>query len=177
MIQADGLRGERRRVYGEEDLWAIALRTKPGTNTWLCLSPRLSTLRKDAFDYAPAILKEIHQYLSTILYMREKADASMLQLMQDYPMSMYQLQPDALATRAEYEMSHTSLISCYPMTPRQLLANFVRDIIKLTIGFGLALYVTFGHESFVKGPVVLFTQELTELRLNGLLTLLVMTYA
>ena len=40
----------------------------------------------------------------------------------------------------------------------------------------LAPYVIFGHESFVKGPVVLFTQELIDLQLDGLSTLMVMTY-
>ena len=40
----------------------------------------------------------------------------------------------------------------------------------------LALCVDFGHKRFVKGPVVLFTQELADLRLDGLLTLIVMTY-
>ena len=39
-----------------------------------------------------------------------------------------------------------------------------------------ALYVAFGPESFVKGPVLLFTQELPELRLDGLHTLIVLTY-
>ena len=33
-----------------------------------------------------------------------------------------------------------------------------------------------GHESFVKGTVVLFTQELADRRLDGLLILIVMTY-
>ena len=46
----------------------------------------------------------------------------------------------------------------------------MRDLRKLSIGLLLTLYVTFGHESFLKGPVVLFTQELIELRLDGLLT-------
>ena len=39
----------------------------------------------------------------------------------------------------------------------------------------LAPYVAFGQESFVKGPVVLVTQELADLRLDGLLTLIVIT--
>ena len=47
---------------------------------------------------------------------------------------------------------------------------------KLSIGLILALYVTFGHENFVKGPANLFTQALEDLRLNGLLTLIAMTY-
>ena len=40
----------------------------------------------------------------------------------------------------------------------------------------LALYVTFDHERFVKGPANLFTQALADLRLDGLLTLITMTY-
>ena len=47
---------------------------------------------------------------------------------------------------------------------------------KLSIGLMLSLYVALGHLSFVKGPVVLFTQELADLRLDGLLKLIVMTY-
>ena len=39
-----------------------------------------------------------------------------------------------------------------------MIADFVRDIRKLSIGLVLALYVAFGHESFVGGHVVLFTQ-------------------
>ena len=50
----------------------------------------------------------------------------------------------------------------------------MRDIRKLSIGIVLALYVAFRHESFVKGHVVLFTQEIADLRLDGLLTLIVM---
>ena len=36
--------------------------------------------------------------------------------------------------------------------------------------------MTFGHENFVKGPANLFTQALADLRLDGLLTLIDMTY-
>ena len=36
----------------EEDLMALALRTKPHTNSWLCLSPKLCTLGEDAFELA-----------------------------------------------------------------------------------------------------------------------------
>ena len=36
----------------------------------------------------------------------------------------------------------------------------MRDIRKISVGLVLTLYVAFGHDSFVKGAVVLFTQEL-----------------
>ena len=68
------------------------------------------------------------------------------------------------------------LSTCYPRASRNSIASFVRDIRNLSIGLVLALYVTFGHENFVKGPANLFTQALADLRLDGLLTLITMTY-
>ena len=44
----------------EEDIEAMALRIKPHTNCWLYLCPRLCALGQDAFDHAPAALREIH---------------------------------------------------------------------------------------------------------------------
>ena len=55
----------------EEDLMAMALRTKPHNNLWLYLSPRLCTLGEDAFEHAPAVIKEIHVYLKNLFDARE----------------------------------------------------------------------------------------------------------
>ena len=113
----------------------------------------------------------------------------MLRLMQQInTMSLDCFQADVLFTKAEYDRSDAILTgmavgwspafisSCYTRASRNLIANFVRDIRKLSIVLVLTLYVAFGHESFVKGPVLLFTQELADLRLDGLLTLSVITY-
>ena len=113
----------------------------------------------------------------------------MLKLMQDVnTMSLDKFQADVLVTRAQYERSDailggmgvgwtpSFLSTCYPRAWRNLIASFVKDIRKLSIGLLLALYVTFGHENFVKGPANLFTQALADLRLDGLLTLIAMTY-
>ena len=176
-------------MSAEEDLMAMALRTKPHNNLWLYLSPRLCTLGEDAFEHAPAVIKEIHAYLKNLFDDRELAGSMMLQLMQDVnTMSLDKSQADILVTRAQYEQSHailggmrvgwtpSFLSTCYPRASRNLIASFVKDIRKLSIGLILALYVTFGHENFVKGPANLFTQALADLRLDGLLTLIAMTY-
>ena len=55
----------------EEDLMAMALRTKPHNNLWLYLSPRLCTFGEDAFEHAPAVIKEIHVYLKNLFDARE----------------------------------------------------------------------------------------------------------
>ena len=106
-----------------------------------------------------------------------------LQKINTMPLDRFQV--DVLATSAKYERSDSILAgmgvvwspafidSCYTGASRNLIANFVvRDIRKLSFGLVLALYVTFGHESFAKGPLVLFAQELADLRLDGLLTLI-----
>ena len=67
----------------EVDLMALALRTKPHTNAWLYLSPRLCTLGEDAFEHAPAVIKQIHAYLKNLFNEKELAGGMMLQLMQD----------------------------------------------------------------------------------------------
>ena len=68
------------------------------------------------------------------------------------------------------------LSTCYPRASRILIASFVRDIRKFSIVLVLSLYVTFGHENFVKGTTNLFAQALAHLRLDGILTLITMTY-
>ena len=176
-------------ISAEEDLMALALRTKPLTNSWLYLSPRLCTLREDAFEHAPAVIKEIHAYLKNLFNERELAGGMMLQLMQDVnTVSLENFQTDILATRAQYARSDAIMVVMgvgwtpsflslyYPRASRNLIASFVKDIRKLSIGLILALYVTFGHENFVKGPANLFTQALADLRLDGLFTLIAKTY-
>ena len=135
------------------------------------------------------MIKEIHVYLKNLFDAREVAGGMMLKLMQDVnTMSLDKFQADVLATRAQYERldailggmgvgwTPSFLSTCYPRASRNLIASFVKDIRKLSIGLVLALYVTFGHENFVKGPANLFTQAFADWRLDGLLTLIAMTY-
>ena len=158
--------------------------TKPHTNAWLYLSPGLCTLGEDAFEHAPAVIKEIHAHLKNLFNERELAGGMMFQLMQDVnTMSLDKFQADILATMAQCERSDavlggmgvgwtpSFLSTCYPRASRNLIASFVKDIRKLSIGLILALY-----ENFVRGPANLFTQALADLRLDGLLTLNAMTY-
>ena len=149
----------------------------------------MCALGEYAFEHAPAVIKQIHGNLKNLFNERELAGGMMLQLMQDVnTMSLDRFQADILATKAQYERSDAILggmgvgwtpfflSTCYPRASRNLIASFVKDIRKLSIGLVLALYKTFSHENFVKGPAKLFTHALADLRLNGLLTLIAMTY-
>ena len=78
MDQAENEQGRMIRKHmtsAEEDIMAMAFCTKPHTNAWLYLSPRLCTLGEDAFEHAPAVIKKIHAYLKNLFNERELAGA------------------------------------------------------------------------------------------------------
>ena len=57
-----------------------------------------------------------------------------------------------------------------------LIKEFLQEVVEVSIVELLALFVTFGAESFVKGPAVLLTEGVQNLRLDGLLTLIAITH-
>ena len=70
----------------------------------------MCTLGEDAFEYARAVIKEIHTHLRNLFNEREVAGGMMLQLMQDVnTMSLDTFQAEILATRAQYERSDAIL--------------------------------------------------------------------
>ena len=64
------------------------------------------------------------------------------------------------------------LSKIYPSLSRYLIREFLKAVTELSIIVILAL---FGAEKFVKGPVVLLTEGVQNLRLDGLLTLIAIT--
>ena len=64
----------------------------------------------------------------------------------------------------------------YPKLSRYLIKEFLQAVVEVSIVELLALFVTFGAESFVKGPVILLTEGIQNLRLDGLLTLIAITH-
>ena len=68
------------------------------------------------------------------------------------------------------------LAKVYPKLSRYLLKEFLQAVVEVSIVEILALFVTFGAENFVKGPVVLLTEGIQNLRLDGLLTLIAITH-
>ena len=54
--------------------------------------------------------------------------------------------------------------------------RILQAVVEVSIVELLALFVTFGAESFVKGPVMLLTEGIQKLRLDGLLTLIAITH-
>ena len=56
------------------------------------------------------------------------------------------------------------------------MKEFLQAVVEVSIVELLALFVTFGAENFVKGPLVLLTEGVQNLRLDGLQTLIAITH-
>ena len=57
-----------------------------------------------------------------------------------------------------------------------MIKEFLQAVVEVSIVELLALFVTFGAESFVKGPVMLLTEGIQDLRIDGVLTLIAITH-
>ena len=68
------------------------------------------------------------------------------------------------------------LAKVYPKVSHYLIKQFLQAVVEVSIVELLALFVTFGAESFVKGPAMLLTEGIQNLRLDGLLTLIAITH-
>ena len=54
--------------------------------------------------------------------------------------------------------------------------EFLKVVVEVSIFELQALFVTFGAENFVKGPAILLTEGVQNLRLDGLLMLIAITH-
>ena len=64
----------------------------------------------------------------------------------------------------------------YPKVSHYLIKEFLQAVVEVSIVELVALFVTFGAESFVKGPVIMLTEGVQNLRLDGLLKLIAITH-
>ena len=68
------------------------------------------------------------------------------------------------------------LAKVYPKLSRYLIKEFLQVVVEASIVEQLALFLMFGAESFVNRPVILLTEGIQNLRLDGLLTLIAITH-
>ena len=68
------------------------------------------------------------------------------------------------------------LAKVYSKLSRYLIKEFLQAVVEVSIVELLALFVTFGAQNFVKGPVVLLTEGVQNLRLDRLLSLIAITH-
>ena len=170
-------------------LEAMVLRTKPDANQWLHLTPRIAALGTDAFERGPIMIRKVHAYLVNEVNLAENVEENSAEFVN----RVCQVTLEAFWTqkvRREEGFDRTDsmleglgagwtasfLAKIYPTLSRYLMKELLQAVVEVSIVELLALFVTFGAENFVKGPALLLTEGVQNLRLDGLLTLIALTH-
>ena len=183
--------GERRKNSKDTraHLEAMVLRTKPEANQWLHLTPRVAALGADAFEQGPVMIRKIHAYLVKEVNLAENAEekaAEFVNRVCQVTLETFWTQKvkgeegfertDSMLEGLGAGWTASFLAKVYPKLSRYLMKEFLQEVVEVSIVEILALFVTFGAENFVKRPVVLLTEGIANLRLDGLLTLIAITH-
>ena len=151
-------------------LEAMVLRTKPEANQWLHLNHRVAALGADAFEQGPVMITKIHTYLLKEVNLAENAGEKTAEFVN----RMCQITLETFWTREVkgqqgFERTDSMLeglgagwtasflAKVYPKVSHYLIKEFLQAVVEVSIVELIALFVTFGAESFVKGPAILLT--------------------
>ena len=184
-------KGERRN--NSEDtrahLEAMVLRTKPVANQWLHLTPRVAALGADAFEQGPVMIRKIHAYLVKEVNLAENAEEKAAEFVNRVcQVTLETFWTEKVKVEEGFERTDSMLegmgagwtasflAKVYPKLSRYLIKEFLQAVVEVSIVELLALFKTFGAENFVKGPVVLLTEGVQNLQLDGLLRLIAITH-
>ena len=167
----------------------MVLRIKPETNQWLHLTPRVAALGADAFEQGPVMTKKIHAFLLKEVNLAENAEektAGFVNRVCQVTLETFWTEKvkgeegfertDSMLERLGAGWTASFLAKFYPKLSRYLIKEFLQAVVEVAIVELLALFVTCGAESFVKGPMILLTEGIQNLRLDGLLTLIAITH-
>ena len=151
------------------------------------LDPSNSSIGADAFERGPVMIRKIHVYLVKEVNLAENAEEKSAEFVN----RVCQITLEAFWTQnvkgeegfdrtdsmleglgAGWTASFLAKISL----SRHLIKEFLQAVVEVMIVELLALFVTFGAENFVKGPAILITEGVQNLRLDGLLTLIAITH-
>ena len=166
-------------------LEVMVLRTKPEANQWLHLSPRVAALGADAFEQGPVMITKIHACLLKEVNLAENAEektAEFVNRMCQITLKTFWTQEvkgqegfertDSTLEGLGAGWTASFLAKVCPKVSHYLIKEFLQAVVEVSIVELLALLVTFGAESFVKGPAMLLTEGIQNLWLDGLLTLI-----
>ena len=157
--------GERRNNYKDNraHLEAMVLRTKPGANQWLHLTPRVAALGADAFKQGPVMIKKIHALLVKEVNLAKKAEekaAEFVNRVCQVTLETFWTQKvkgeegfertDSMLEGLGAGRIASFLAKVYPKLSRYLIKKFLQVIVEVSTVEILALFVTFKAENFRK---------------------------
>ena len=139
---------------------------------------RVAALGADAFERSPAMIKKIRAYLMEELNLVENAEEKSTEFknyMCQVTLETFWTQnlwgeegydrTDSMLEGLGEGRTVSFLAKVYPGLFRYLIKEFLQAVTKLSIVVIVALFVTFGAENFVEGPVLLLMEGVQNLRL------------
>ena len=160
-------------------LEAMVLRSKPEANQWLYLNHRVAALGADAFQQGPVMITKIHAYLLKEVNLAENAGektAEFVNRVCQITLETFWTQEvkgqegfertDSMLEGLGAGWTASFLAKVYPKVSHYLIKEFLQAVVKVSIVELRALFVTFGAENFVKGPALLLTDGIQNLRLD-----------
>ena len=152
-------------------LEALVLRTKPEANQWLHLNPRVAALGADVFEQGPVMITKIHAYLLKEVNLAENSGektAEFVNRMCLITLETFWTQEvkgqegfertDSMLEGLGAGWTASFLAKVYSKVSHYLIKEFLQAVVEVSIVELIALFVTFGAESFVKGPAMLLTE-------------------
>ena len=143
----------------------------------------------DAFEQGPVMIRKIHAYLVKEVNLAENAEekaAEFVNRVCQVTLETFWTQKvngeegferiDSMLEGLGDGWTASFVAKVYPKLSRYLIKEFLQAVVEVSIVELLALFVTFRAENFVKGPVVLLTEGVQNLRLDGLLKLIAITH-
>ena len=171
--------GERRKNSKDTraHLEAMVLRTKPEANQRLHLTPQVAALGADAFEQGPVKTRKINSYLVKEVYLAENAEEKAAEFVNRVCQVTLEIfwtqkvkgeegfeQTDSMLEGLGAGWTASFLAKVYPNFSHCLMKEFLQALVEVSIVEILAFFVTLGAENFVKGPVVLLTEGVQNLR-------------
>ena len=156
----------------------MVLRTKPEANKWLHLTPRIAKLGADAFKRGSVMISKIHAYLVKQVRLAKNAEIKSAEFVNRVCQVILDLsdRTDSMLEGLGARWTASFLAKVYPPLPRYLIKEFLQAVVEVSIVELLVLLVTFKAENFARGPAILLTEGVQNLRLDGLLTLIARTH-
>ena len=151
--------------------------------------PRICALGTGAYERGPVMITKIHAYLVKEVNLAENAEeksAEFVNRVCQVTLEAFWTQnvkgeegfdrTDSMLEGLGAGWSASFLVKVYPSLSRYRIKEFLQAIVEVSIVELLALFVTFGAENFVRGPVILPTEGVQNFRLDGLLTLIAIAH-
>ena len=167
----------------------MVLRTKPEANQGLYLNHRIAALGAEAFERGPVMIRKIHAYLVKEVSLAGNAEEKSAEFVNRVCQVILENfwtpnvkgeegfeRPDSMLEGLGAGWTASFLAKIYPSLSRYLTKEFLQVVVEVSTVELIALFVTFGAENFVRGPAILLTEGVQNLRLDGLLTLIAITH-